>query len=157
MWPLDTRWVSYTWEMAWIGRNDFFTNNHRFWDDVLIYRDGANEDDDTWGFRHKPAADAASLYHDVNRVDLHLSSLDGRVVTVRLDASGPANVTPNFETYMVRVNGGEWRKVTGDTVTVAVSGPYATVQARARNKFGVVGPVTTRTLRPGAGPPGPSR
>jgi len=157
LWPLDDTWVSYTWQIAWIGRNDFFTNNQRFWDTIWIYTDEANDNDDGWGLRQQPALDAASLYHDVNRVDIHLSSRDARLVTVRLDASGPGNITPNFDRFLVRVNGSEWRAVDGDTVTVGATGPNTTVQARVRNKFGVLGPVATRVLRSYAQPLAPAR
>ncbi len=151
-WPLDDFYLGYTWEMAWIGRNDFFSNDFLFWDNILVYRDDANEDDDTWGFRLQPDADASTLYHDVNRVDIQLSARDARVATVKLDASGPRNITPNFKEFLVRVNGGDWKALNGDTLSVGVTGPNVTIQARVRNKFGVLGPVTTRVLRPYAQP-----
>lgn len=152
LWPLNDVWISYTWEMAWIGRNDFFANNELFWDGVQVYKDAAVEDDQGWGFRNQPAPGVAMLYHDVNRVDIQLSSRDARVVTVRLDSSGPRNITPNFDRFLVRVNGGEWMPLEGDTLAVRAAGPNTTVQARVRNKSGVLGPVATRVLRSYAQP-----
>ncbi len=156
LWPLDDSWVSYTWQLAWIGRNDFFTSNYLFWDAIQVYKDEAVENDDTWGLRQQPAADAEALYHDVNRVDIQLSSSAARLVTVKLDASGPGNITPNFDRFLVRTNGGDWKVLEGDTVTVGATGPNTTVQARVRNKFGVLGPVTTRVLRSYAQPRAPA-
>jgi hypothetical protein len=151
-WPLDEAYLGYLWEMAYVGRNDFFSNDVMFWDNIQIYRDEANGNDDSWGFRHQPAADVETLYHDVNRVDIQLASRDARLVTVKLDAGGPRNTTPNFKEFLVRVNGGDWKALTGDSLTVGANGPNTTLQARVRNKFGVLGPVTTRVLRPYAQP-----
>jgi hypothetical protein len=152
LWPLDDSFAAYLYDLAWLRRNDFFSNNLLFWDNVVIYKDSANAGDDGWSFGNEPEAEVPMIYHDVNRVDIHVASRDARLVTVKLDAQGPRNVTPNFKEFVVRANGGDWQTLQGDTLTLGATGANTVIQARIRNKFGVLGPVTTRSLRPYALP-----
>jgi hypothetical protein len=146
-WPIDEIFMTYTYQMAFVTRNDFFSHSDGsgadIWDRIVVLKDSVNGGDKGWSLRDRPnIQDMRALYHDVNRVDIAACELDNRTVMLKLDAFGPYNDSPNFETYLVRVGDGEW-EVSDGMVTLRGRERKVPVQARIRNKFGVLGPVTT--------------
>ena len=151
-WPIDEVFISYTYQMALVTRNDFFSHGdgsgEAIWDDIVILKDEVNGSDRRWSFRNRPnVTDMRALYHDVNRVDILACDLDARTLALKLDAFGPFNDTPNFQEYLVRIGDGPWR-VSEPLVVLRGRERSRTVQARVRNKAGVLGPVATYTWNP---------
>ncbi len=149
-WPLDDIFITYTWEVALIGRNDFFTGRvgegDGFWDLIYVIKDSLNSWDEGWSLRRRTDVDdMRALYHDINRVDVRTEPAGGSALRVRLDAFGPYNYTPNFLGFQARTNGGEWKTVEPDFRWDLGRGPNE-LEVRVVNRFGVTGPVT-RVLR----------
>ncbi len=146
-WPLDEIFITYTFEIALIGRNDFFNSNvgegEGFWNTIYIVKDWLNSWDKNWSLRRRTDVDdMRAIYHDINRVDVYRSPIDDRTLSVRLDAFGDYNFTPNFKEFLIKENGGKWR-VSPETFQWKLKRRRNTLQARIRNQFGVLGPVTT--------------
>ena len=146
-WPLDEIFITYTFEIALIGRNDFFNpdvgEGDRFWSTIYIVKDWLNSWDKNWSLRLRTDIDdMRAIYHDINRVDIYREPVDDRTLSVRLDAFGDYNFTPNFKEYLVKINGGRWQ-VSSERFQWALKRRKNTLQARIRNLFGVLGPVTT--------------
>ena len=53
------------------------------------------------------------------------------------------SATPNFQTYLVRVNGGSWKPVAGDRTRWTLQAGENRIEARTRNLAGVEGPVVS--------------
>ena len=58
-------------------------------------------------------------------------------------------LTPNFNRYEVRIDGGGW-KPSDDTFIWNIHGGQNRLQARTLNKFGVTGPVSPAVLEIGS-------
>ena len=149
-WPLDEIFITYTYEMALVGRNNFFSNGagdgEEVWDNIYVLRDELNENDDTWSLRNRTDIDdMRALYHDINRVDIHPTRVTDRHLEIRLDAFGEYNFTPNFKEFLVRIDGREW-KVSQDNFRWELTRRRNVLEARVRNRFGVLGPVSELTI-----------
>jgi hypothetical protein len=145
-WPLDEIFITYSYEVALIGRNDFFTDDvgegEKFWQTIYIIKDHLNHADKGWGFRRRTDIDdMRALYHDVNRVDIHYTVAEKRTLRIRLDAFGAYNYTPNFKDFLVRENGKGWRVVDGE-FDWKLKKRNNRLEARVRNRFGVLGPIS---------------
>jgi len=152
--PIGRGWLNYTFQVAVVGRNDYFTcckgTTTGIWDTLYLVRDRFNRRDRRWPFlRSGKVVPPNKLFHDLNRVDVclpHRKSYRKGPLAVDLDGFGPNNHTPNFKEYQVRVNDGEWVPVSDTSFTwVLVPGPNI-LQARIMNSFGVAGPVTEKRL-----------
>jgi hypothetical protein len=146
-WPIDEVFITYTYQMAYVTRNDFFSyddgSGANIWDQIVILLDDVNNSDQGWGFRERPAVEEMrSLYHDVNRVDVRVRQLDRSSMSLEFDAAGPYNVSPNFDAFLVRVGEEPWRP-SGPSLVLEGPERDAVVQVRVRNRFGVLGPITT--------------
>jgi hypothetical protein len=53
------------------------------------------------------------------------------------------SVTPNLETYRMRLNNGSWQDVAGDRWHWKLKPGENALHVRTRNRFGVEGPVVT--------------
>ena len=95
-------------------------------------------DGTTWHQRPAPAAPASDPYFPINQAALSLrAGAEGAGVQVNV-----RSLTPNFKTFLARVDGGDWRPVG------AVFGwwPRAgrnRLEVKAVNEFGVEGPIST--------------
>lgn len=58
-----------------------------------------------------------------------------------------ASVTPNFETYRVRIGKGPWQDIAGDRWRWKLGPGENTLDVRTRNRFGVEGPIVTAVVR----------
>lgn len=156
--PLNRGWLDYTYEVAVVGRNDFFSCVERncsgeIWDPMYIILDRLNRHDRGWAFRdRKRVSSLRQLFHDINRVDISIEGRSGkrwftprRSVEVSLDAFGKNNFTPNLEGFLVRVNGGQW-KTAGDRFVCVLPPGDNIVRARVVNRFGVLGPVSKKNI-----------
>jgi hypothetical protein len=157
--PLGREWLDYTFEVAVVGRNDFFTccggSPGRVWDTLYLVRDHLNRWDRKWPFlgAGQPVP-AARLFHDLNRVDVKLprrNVFHPGPVRVTLDGFGRNNYTPNFMEYLVRVNDGDWVPVANGIFTWQLRQGTNILLARIMNRYGVVGPVTVRIITVGSG------
>ena len=149
-WPLDDIFMTYTYEMALVTRNDFFSfgdgTGADIWDRILVLRDQVNEDDESWAFRnHKRVGNTQDLYHDINRVDIRYRIDAENNCTITFDAFGPDNFTPNFDSFLMRIDNGSWEPVESD-FTWPLSRRRHILEARIRNSFGVFGPVSRIVL-----------
>ena len=54
-------------------------------------------------------------------------------------------VTPNFQTFLVRIEGSDWREMPGSFKWILHKGSNY-LEAKARNKFGLDGPVSEVTI-----------
>jgi hypothetical protein len=146
-WPLDEIFITYTYEISLIGRNDFFNSSvgegEAFWNIIYIVKDWLNSWDETWSLRRRTDVDdMRALYHDLNRVDIYHSEVNDRTLSIRLDAFGNYNYTPNFKEFLIKENNGEW-KVSADRFLWNLNRRRNILQARVRNRFGVLGPIAT--------------
>jgi hypothetical protein len=150
-WPLDEIFITYSYEVALIGRNDFFTKEvgegeYEFWQTIYIIKDEINSGDKEWSLRRRTDVDdMRALYHDVNRVDIGYTRLDKRTLRVRLDAFGPYNYTPNFGQFLVKENGKDWKRADAQ-FDWKLKRRANRLEARIVNRFGVLGPITVLEL-----------
>jgi hypothetical protein len=152
--PLGRGWLNYTFEVAVIGRNDYFTccggNPARLWNTLYLVRDRYNRWDRKWPFLGAgTAVPQDRLFHDVNRVDVTVprrAVYRPGPIGVTLDAFGRNNYTPNFMEYLVRVTGGEWVIAAGGAYTWMLRPGTNILLARVMNRYGVVGPVTVKRI-----------
>ena len=145
-WPLDEIFMTYTYEIAMIWRNNFFSHANgdgsNIWDQILIIKDQLNQWDRRWAFRNRTAVvDMRAFYHDINRVDISYDQSVQGAVEVALDAFGEYNDTPNFKHYLVRINNGEWQ-VAEKEFRWNLRPHFNRLEARVRNKFGILGPIS---------------
>ncbi|MBP7735552.1 MAG: transglutaminase domain-containing protein [Spirochaetes bacterium] len=155
--PLDRSWLSYSNEIAVLGRNDFFSccnpNGANAWDPmyVMIMKRSWKDRFKTF-FSKSSGYSSTALFYDLNRVDIRIEGKgDGKqgpgrkAVEVRLNAFGGNAYTPNFMEYLITLNGSDW-KVTGDRFTWKLEPGENVVRARVMNRFGVVGPIAEKRL-----------
>ena len=94
-----------------------------------------------WHKRRVPADPAKDPYFPINQVALTLTPEgDSLRVTVK-------TLTPNFKTFLSRLNGGEW-KPCGDAFTWPLNPGANVLEVKSVNRFGVEGPVSTVALEP---------
>lgn len=162
-WPVDSSWIGFTHNVAYVMRNDFFSmekgGTGGIWSDIVTIRDRHNEGDRYWEFRGRPGASSLrELYHDLNRVDVRLlpsyepgaSAQSGGLLRRRapapslalwLDAFGRNSYAPNLDHFLVQVDGGPWKE-SGALYELTPRRGVTRVRARAVNSFGVAGPVS---------------
>jgi len=158
-WPVDDQWISFTYAVAYLTRNDLFSygdgEGSSIWNDILVIRDDLNRNDQSWEFRRRPAVEnLEDLYHDLNRVDMRLvpdyrwpRSTSGDVL-LSLDAYGDSSYTPNLGRLLVRIDSGEWRTAEPLLRVDQPRDATVVVEARIRNRFGVLGPVSRLEIPP---------
>lgn len=148
--PLGRGWLNYTFEVAIVGRNNYFTCCNgcpgQLWDTLYLVRDRINRRDRKWPFLGAgKVMPAVKLFHDLNRVDVTFPRrrhYRPGPVTVTLDGFGRNNYTPNFMEYLVRVNDGDWVVANDGAFTWRLRPGTNILLARIMNRYGVVGPVT---------------
>ena len=144
-WPLDEIYMTYFYEIAYIGRNNFFSSGDgsgsNIYDYVYIIKDDLNENDYDWDFRFsEDIDDMNALYHDINRIDISYDYIDWDTVQIKLDAFGDYNYTPNFEYFLIKIDGGEWQNSSESFFWNLNSGRNI-LYTRIVNKFDRTGPV----------------
>lgn len=92
-----------------------------------------------WHKRQVPADPATDPYFPVNQADLTLKPA-GDAIRV-----GVKTLTPNFKTFMARVDSGPWTPVTESFEWKPRNGSIK-LEVKAVNQFGVDGPVSTVEL-----------
>lgn len=92
-----------------------------------------------WHTRVAPADPAREPYFPINQSALTLTP-NGDALRV-----GLRTLTPNFKTYLARIDGGEWKPV-ADGFTWAPHGRANRLDVKTVNQFGVDGPVSTAEL-----------
>jgi hypothetical protein len=97
-----------------------------------------------WHKRDVPADPATEPYFPINQAALTLTP-EGAGVRVALKT-----MTPNFETFLARVDGGEWKPV-GEGFAWALKAGANRLEVKSVNRFGVEGPVSTAEVGVGAG------
>ncbi len=161
LWPVTDQWISFMYQVGIVGRNNLFTHEDGtgayIWDTIYTIKDEINSKDSVWEFRRYPSPPLADLFHELNRVDI--SRVEGKIagkaegtekdgkekeapLVFKLDAFGPANYTPNFQSYEVQLDSGEWQDSGSLYAPSALKPGKHQIAARARNKFGVRGPAT---------------
>jgi hypothetical protein len=108
------------------------------WENMFITQDKLC-DGTPWHKRTVPADPAHDPYFPVNQAAMTLS-VEGPALRVRL-----RTLTPNFKTYLVRADGGEWRPE-GETFAWVPGAGASRLEAKAVNRFGVEGPASTVEL-----------
>ncbi|HWE92342.1 MAG TPA: hypothetical protein VG269_00070 [Tepidisphaeraceae bacterium] len=108
------------------------------WGNMFITQDKLC-DGTPWHKRTVPADPAHDPYFPVNQAAMTLA-VEGPALRVRL-----RTLTPNFKTYLVRADGGEWRPE-GETFAWVPRTGTSRLEAKAVNRFGVEGPVSTVEL-----------
>lgn len=89
-----------------------------------------------WHTRPAPSNPAVDPYFPINQAALTLHPQEGKVqVTFQ-------TLTPNFETYQVRVDGGVWASV-GERYFWSIGPGSNRLEGRTVNQFGVNGPIST--------------
>jgi hypothetical protein len=99
----------------------------------------------SWHRRDVPANPAEDCYFPIGQAALTLAP-DGRHLSVRLKT-----LTPNFKTFLVRVEGGKW-KPGGDGVAWEVHSGKNRLEAKTVNLFGVDGPISSVEVEIGSEP-----
>lgn len=91
--------------------------------------------DTKWHKRDVPADPATDPYFPIHQAGLTLEARDGGLhVSVR-------TLTPNFSTYLARIDGGDWAPV-ADSFTWTPRAGTSRLEVKAVNRFGVEGPVS---------------
>lgn len=92
-----------------------------------------------WHQRMSPAHPAVDPYFPINQASLQLAaSAGGLRVSLR-------TLTPNFQGYRLRIDGGTWRPTTAAFHWPLHQGTNR-LEARTVNKFGVKGPISTAVV-----------
>jgi len=150
-WPIDNTWLSYTYEIALVGRNNFFSyregDGKNIWSHMYIIKDRINKNDKKWPFRRKiPVKDPRHLFHDLNRVDIKVNknfgSNSNRIAEVRLNAFGRNNFTPNLKKFLVSINNNNWQEKNSIFKFRLIKGKNV-IRCFIVNKFGVKGPISS--------------
>lgn len=155
---IDKTWLGYLYQIALVGRNDFFNRKGpggvvNLWDSIYIIRDDTYGKEAEWPFKgNRPVENPDDFYFGLNRVRIEYTLETGKMkknsqgkksffkpVNIKIE-SDKNSYTPNFSNFMVRVNGGRWEKSLGNMKTTLHPGKNR-VYACARNKFGIFGPV----------------
>lgn len=144
-WPIDEIYMTYFYEIAYIGRNDFFSSGDgdgsSIYDYVYIIKDELNENDNDWDFRFSQDIDnMKALYYDINRIDISYDYIDWDTVQVKLDAFGDYNYTPNLKNLSIKINDGEWED-SPDSFFWDLKSGRNILYARTVNKFNRQGPI----------------
>ena len=95
-----------------------------------------------WHQRINPADPARDPYFPINQANLTLTP-DGASIRVTVKT-----LTPNFKTFLVSIDGGEW-KPTSDKFTWTPRGGENRLQVKSVNLFGVEGPISTAEVTGG--------
>jgi hypothetical protein len=97
-----------------------------------------------WHKRIVPADPANDPYFPIGQAALSLvAGGDGLHVTLK-------TLTPNFKTYRVRIDGGEW-KAAGDALAWKIHAGVNRLEVKTVNQFGVEGPVSRAEVTPKSG------
>ena len=89
-----------------------------------------------WHQRINPADPARDPYFPINQASLTLSP-DGASIRVTVKT-----LTPNFKTFLVSIDGGDWKPMT-DKITWTPRGGENRLQVKSVNQFGIDGPLST--------------
>ena len=89
-----------------------------------------------WHQRINPSDPAHEPYFPINQAAITLTAEAGALHV------GLKTLTPNFETYQLRIDGGEWRPC-GDAITWSPHAGSNRLEVKSVNQFGVDGPVST--------------
>lgn len=108
------------------------------WGRMFITQDKIGEGT-AWHKRKNPADPARDPYFPIGQAALKLVPKDG-AIEVAL-----STMTPNFQRFEVRVDGGPWRE-SGASFRWAPRPGLNRLEARAVNRFGVTGPVSAVEL-----------
>src|SRR6266566_1181363 len=88
-----------------------------------------------WHTRVGPKDPASEPYFPMGQAAIEVfSEADGLKVALK-------TLTPNFKTYLSRINGGEWKE-SGDAIGWKVRDGGNRLEVKTINKFGVEGPVS---------------
>jgi hypothetical protein len=122
---------------AFIGYvpNTNFMDGGPDWGHMFITRDKLC-DGTKWHQRTSPADPATEPYFPINQSAMTIT-LDGRALKVAL-----RTMTPNFKTYMTRLDGGEWKPLETSSITWAPHAGRNQLEVKTVNRFGVDGPVS---------------
>jgi hypothetical protein len=149
--PIDEKWLSYTYQIAMVGRNDFFYggSGSELWNNIFIVFNENSVKEKFWNFTKKiNISNTRSVFHDCNRVTASVSSSgktdrSGNIIyCILLDSSGQMNYSPYFKDYQLRVNDNKWTDSASGRVEIKLRYGWNIIYARVRNKFGVVGPIS---------------
>jgi len=99
-----------------------------------------------WHTRVAPADPATDPYFPIGQAALSLAP-EGAALRV-----APRTLTPNFETFLARIDGGEWKGV-GDSFAWTPHAGANRLEVKTVNAFGVEGPVSTAEVEVGAEKP----
>ncbi|MDB5303451.1 MAG: hypothetical protein JWM97_1000, partial [Phycisphaerales bacterium] len=92
-----------------------------------------------WHKRTVPADPARDPYFPLDQASLTLTT-EGPTLRVRLKT-----LTPNFKTYLIRVDGGEWNPE-GETFAWVPRTGASRLEIKTVNRFGIEGPTSTVEL-----------
>ena len=98
-----------------------------------------------WHKRDIPADPAHDPYFPINQAALTLTP-DRHALRAEVKT-----LTPNFKTFMARMDGGEWKPV-GDTFAWTPHSGANLIEVKSVNQFGVDGPVSTAEIKVDAAP-----
>ncbi|MDB5356415.1 MAG: transglutaminase domain protein [Phycisphaerales bacterium] len=108
------------------------------WGNMFITRDKIC-DGTQWHKRPSPADPARDPYFPINQAAVTLT-IEGPALRVRLKT-----LTPNFKTYLIRLDGGEWTDQRETFAWVPRNGANH-LEIKTVNQFGVDGPISTVEL-----------
>jgi hypothetical protein len=152
LWPVTVEWISFMYEMAIVGRNNFFSvgdgSGEHIWDLIYTIKDQYNSKDEVWEFRRYPSPPLENLFHPLNRVAIALRPIQGVKgrYELSLDAFSGGSYAPNFESYEYRLDEGEWRDSRDGKILLETGPGRHRLSARVRNRFGARGAESTAEL-----------
>jgi regulation of enolase protein 1 (concanavalin A-like superfamily) len=98
-----------------------------------------------WHRRKVPAAPATDPYFPIGQAAMTLGA-EGGVLNVRLKT-----LTPNFKSFLVRIDGGKWEPVTDYSFFWVPHAGTHRLEVKTLNQFGVEGPASVAEVEVAAG------
>jgi len=143
--PVTKEWISYTYEIAYVGRNNFFTHGDGsgmdIWDSMYIVKDGINEKDTNWPFADKTPLSVDRLFHNLNICRGKISVYDQKsdIYNIRFVSAEYDFYTPSFSHFQVETENNKWTILPG-FIEIGKKKLREGFRIRTLNKRNVPGP-----------------
>lgn len=159
--PLEQSWVSYSWQVALVGRNDFASRDDnlekKIWSSIRALKCDSAARDTSWPFHRYPAITTMEqLEAPLNTVRI-LPGPEGENTCTKVESNRyvcssdripitigpppPPGFIPFPERYQLRVKSGDWQDVPGSR-EISLSTSWTRLEGRVINRAGRAGPVS---------------
>ncbi|MDR3237778.1 MAG: transglutaminase-like domain-containing protein [Spirochaetia bacterium] len=137
--PIDAKWLSYTWGIGVVGRNDLFSDSN-IWSKIYIIKDKYNAKSKKWALRKRESLPVSILFSMCNIPSYTIRTIkeDPQNREIKLIHNTKKSFTPSFDHFEIEINN-EW--VTTESKFIAGKKKIASgIKIRTVNTMGVAGP-----------------